>query len=181
MDAAATTARTHIGVTHPFEACYRRHWTEVYRQALRFSGGDPAWAEDLAHDVFVRLLEHFDKLEHNRDVGGWLHRVTANLAVSRLRRERSWLGRLQGAWRALQLGQSNSPEVVVVHREEAARALTSVRSLPPLERVVLCLKVIDGHSQREIAEILSLSEGYVSKLVKRATDKARADGWEVSS
>jgi RNA polymerase sigma-70 factor (ECF subfamily) len=68
---------------------------------------------------------------------------------------------------------------VVVHQREAAEALAFLRSLPPNERVVLCMKVLDGCSQREIAQALSLSEGYVSKLAKRALDRARARGWEV--
>ena len=47
------------------------------------------------------------------------------------------------------------------------------------ERVVLALKILDGLSQREIAALLSLSEGYVSKLTARATARLGAQGWKV--
>lgn len=178
MHAAATSTSAGMGVTHAFTACYQQHWASVYRQSLRFGGGDPQWAEDLAHDVFVELLERFTTLEDHHDLGGWLYRVTANLALSRLRRERSWLGRIRGAWRVLQEGTAPSPEVVVVSREEAARALRDLRDLPPTERVVVCMKLLDEQSQRAIAETLGLSEGYVSKVARRGIDKLRSRGWE---
>jgi RNA polymerase sigma-70 factor (ECF subfamily) len=178
--AATTTPAAGLGVTHAFADCYREHWARVYRNALRFSAGDPGWAEDLAHDVFLKLLEQFPRLEAHHDLGGWLYRVTANLAVSRLRRERSWVGRLQQAWRVLQEESAPSPEVVVVSRERAAQALHALRALPPQQRVVICMKLLDGHSQRKIAETLDLSEGHVSKLVTKATSTLRAQGWEVS-
>jgi RNA polymerase sigma factor (sigma-70 family) len=41
--------------------------------------------------------------------------------------------------------------------------------LPARERVVLGMVHLDGKSQREVAEILGLSKGYVSKLLARAT------------
>ena len=55
----------------------------------------------------------------------------------------------------------------------------ALQSLPGQERVVLALKILDGLSQREIAALLSLSEGYVSKLVARATARLGAKGWKV--
>lgn len=179
MHAAATSTTGGMGVTHAFTACYREHWTNVYRQSLRFGGGDTQWAEDLAHDVFVKLLEQFTRLEAHDDLGGWLYRVTANLALSRLRRERSWVGRIRGAWRVLQEGTAPSPEVVVVSRERAAEALRALRGLPPNERVVICMKLLDQLPQREIAATLGLSEGYVSKLIRRGLDTLRSEGWEV--
>jgi len=179
MHAAATTTTAGVGVTHAFTACYRQHFSRVYRQSLKFGGGDREWAEDLAHDVFLTLLEQFSSLEAHDDLGGWLYRVTANLALSRLRRERSWLGRIRGAFKVLQEGSAPSPEVVVVSRERAARALATIRKLPPMERVVICMKLLDQRPQREIAETLGLSEGYVSKLVRRGLDALREDGWEV--
>ena len=64
-------------------------------------------------------------------------------------------------------------------RERAAEALRALRELPPNERVVICMKLLDQLPQREIAATLGLSEGYVSKLVRRGLDALRSKGWEV--
>lgn len=163
-----------------FETCYRLHWSRVFRWCLRYGGGDATWAEDLAHDVFVCLLEQLPRLERHEDLGGWLYRATANLAISRLRRDRTWLERIAGAWRALQGDATPSAEIIVVQRREAARALATLRRLPPRERIVVSMKVFDARSQRDIASALELSEGYVSKLLARGLQQIRDAGWETA-
>jgi RNA polymerase sigma factor (sigma-70 family) len=179
MDAATIGRDTRVGVTHAFDQLYRRHWREVYRFSLRYGGGDPSWAEDIAHDVFVKLLENLPQLERPADVRAWLYRVTANIAITKLRRERSWVGRLSMAWRALQTTSAVSPEVLALRHEKAAEALNMLRRLPAQERMVACMKLLDHRTQKEIAEVLGLSEGYVSKLLSRALTRVRAEGWEV--
>ncbi len=168
------------GARLTLETCYRLYKEQVFRLGLRYGGGDASWAEDLTHDVFIRLLEHLPHLERLDDIGGWLYRVTSNLALSRLRRRRS----LRMALRKLWYGSANeaavSTDLLLMQREQATRAMAILRALPPRERVVLCMKLLDGKSQREIAEALSMSEGFVSKLVARACAHIRALGWEVS-
>ena len=179
MAAVAPTfeMRTPVPIHATFDNCYRKNWSRVYRWSLRYAAGDALWAEDLAHDVFLRLLERFDAVRERDDLGGWLYITTANMAISRLRRKRSWVSRVSAAWRALQSAESPSVEFIVLRREESARALASLGALPPLERVVLTMKLLDGRSQRDIAETMGLSEGYVSKLLRRGLDRVRADGW----
>ncbi len=159
------------------DAAYRAHRQSVYRWALRFGAGQHAWAEDLTHDVFLQLHRHLGQLTDVDELGAWLYRVTANLAVSRLKREASWLGRVE---RALsQAPPPRAPDEVLEGRDEAAAALATLGNLPDRERVALSMRVLDGRSQREIAATLGLSEGYVSKLLARAWERVRADGWEV--
>lgn len=157
------------------EAVYAEHRDRVFHWALRYGAGDAGWAEDLLHDVFVKLLEQLND-EAPQDVGGWLYRVTANLAISRIRRERSLLGRLHRALVPHDAGRP--PDELLEERAAATEALRLLSKLPERERVVLCMKVLDGRTQRQISEALGLSEGYVSKLAARAWQRVRAAGWE---
>lgn len=161
-----------------FEACYAAYRERIYRWCLRYGGGDAGWAEDVTHDVFVKLIEHLPDLENPEDLGGWLYRVTANLSLKRLRRDQSVVGWLRRAYAAAP-ERAPAPDALFEGHEQAASAMATLRALPPRERMVICLKVLDGKSQREIAEALSMSEGYVSKLAARAWARIRASGWEV--
>jgi RNA polymerase sigma-70 factor (ECF subfamily) len=163
-----------------FEVAYDAHRRDVYRWAMRFAGGRTGWAEDLTHDVFLKLLEHLPMLDASTNLGGWLYRVTANLALTRLRRDRSLASRLGRFFTEEQEEPVEAPDAGLALREEAAEALAALRSLPPREAVVLTMKVVDGKSQKEIADALEMSEGYVSKLVTRGWERLRAAGWEVS-
>jgi RNA polymerase sigma-70 factor, ECF subfamily len=161
-----------------FEATYEAHRLKVYRLALRFGGGSRAFAEDLAHDVFVRLLEKIDTLDSGEDLGGWLYRVTTNLALKKLRREKSFLGLVA---RLFTVTDAPAADSVFEGKQAAAQAMKAIDGLPPNERVVMLMLLVDGLKQAEIADTLSMSKGYVSKLVARATEKLRAAGWEVPS
>lgn len=161
-----------------FEASYQAHRQTIFRLCLRYGGGRVGWAEDATHDVFVKFLEHLPELDNPDDVGGWLYRVASNLCISRLRREQSFMGWLRNEQSADTEGVAPAVDVLLDERTEAKEALEALRTLPAKERVVLCMKVLDNKSQREIADVLSLSEGYVSKLVARAWARLRKAGWE---
>lgn len=163
-----------------FAQLYEAHKADVYRWSLRFVGGRRGLAEDLAHDVFVKLLERRAEVGVRDDVGAWLYRVTANLAIDHLRRERSWTTRLARLFAAEQPEEEPRIDRALELRDEARRALTVVDQLPARERIVIWMALVDDRSQREIATALGLSEGYVSKLLDRAKARVRREGWEVS-
>ena len=155
---------------------FERHRHEVFHWALRFGAGDRAWAEDLTHDVFLKLHAHLSSLEARADLGGWLYTVTARLALTRRRDERGFVERVAMFFKP----QRAAPLDEQVGARVAARsALEVLSALPDRERIVLCMELLDGLKQRDIAKALKLSEGYVSKLLKRGRDRVRIAGWEV--
>ena len=178
MTAASDRHPPPKGEPPSFAALYAAHRAQVFRWGMRYGGGKIDWAEDLTHDVFVKTFELLPTLRDTEDLGGWLYRVTANLAIERIRREQSIFTRIARLYRAGKEQSAPSAEVRVFAREEAEAAAGALASLPAKERVALCMLVIDGKSQREIARALSLSDGYVSKLIHRAWDKMRAAGWD---
>ena len=119
------------------------------------------------------------RLRAGHDLGGWLRRVTANVALKRLRRERSVWTR---AWRALRLTpveESPPAEAALLVHEEGQTLLAALQRLPVNERMVASMRFLDDLSQVEIARTLSFSEGYVSKLLARAKRRLRDAQWEV--
>jgi len=162
-----------------FDLLYAEEAPHVFAWAMRYARGRRAWAEDLTHEVFVRAWEHRAWLRED-DVRGWLFRVTQNAAFSALRRESTVASR---AWQAVMgtLGRESAPtpEALLEGRQAVGAATAAIDALPGQERVVMTLRALDELSQREIAQLLSLSEGYVSKLLSRARARLAAQGWKV--
>ncbi len=166
-------------VAQRVEALYVEHRDFVYHLALRYGGGSKAWAEDVTQEVFVRLFDVVDEVEERDGMQPWFYRVTTNRCLNRLRAERlrnaapvRWiLGRRKH--------EERHPERLVAARQELEQASEALASLPPKERVAFSMHFLDGKKQSEIAELLGHSKGYVSKLIARALDRVRADGWEV--
>lgn len=159
-----------------FEEAWEAHRSRVFHWALRYGAGDRAWAEDVTHDVFLKLWAHLPRLEEHDDVGGWLYTVTARVAVSRLRAHNGVLSVLK-KW--LQPQADAQADESLHARRASAAALKALDALPDRERVVLCMVALDGLSQREVSIHLRLSEGYVSKLLQRGREHLRALGCEV--
>jgi RNA polymerase sigma-70 factor (ECF subfamily) len=161
------------------ESLYRQHRERVYHLCLRLGGGRVAWAEDATQDVFVKLLANLDALAEQEDLGGWIYRVTMNTCLSRLKRDGSVWRKVARALGARPEAAPETPERQLQLREELRRVADAVHGLPAKERVVFCMKHLDELEQREIAATLSMSEGYVSKLLHRAQDHLERRGWEV--
>lgn len=75
-------AHEHLGPDGPeggfpadFEAVYAAHAQPVYYLALRLLG-DPAQAQDAAHDVFVKAFRGFGEFRGDSEVRTWLYRIT---------------------------------------------------------------------------------------------------------
>ena len=159
-----------------FEEAWEAHRPRVFHWALRYGAGDRAWAEDVTHDVFLKLWGQLSALANSDDLGGWLYTVTARIAISRLR-ARTGLLTVVRKW--LQPPAAALPDDELHARRISHAALQSLQKLPDRERVVLCMVALDGLSQREVSIRLKLSEGYVSKLLQRGREQLRGLGWEV--
>jgi RNA polymerase sigma factor (sigma-70 family) len=103
--------------------------------------------------------------------------VTANLAITGHRRD----GNL---WRRVQLflgrddeALARTPGELFEAKETARDCERAIEGLPPRQRVVLWMKLLDGRSQREISQALDLSEGQVSKLVTQGLTALRKKGF----
>lgn len=157
---------------------YQRHHKRVFHLALRYGCGDRGFAEDVVQDVFVRLLQVWDRLRENDDLGAWLYRVTANRSLNKLRNER-----VRAVLRLRFLRDDDvfeGRQDLLVDAARKHRALfAAIRTLPPKERVALCMFRLDGISQDEIGVILGHGKSAVCKIIQRAESRLRASGWEV--
>jgi RNA polymerase sigma factor (sigma-70 family) len=158
---------------------YRLHAQQVFRRCLVMGRGNTAWAEDVTHDVFIRLIEKAPELDQNETLLPWLLTVAYRLCADRLRRERGVWTRIQAALVAT--SAADAKEERTDDRDLAAKLEGSLEQLPPRERVVVAMKYLDGLRQTAIAEAVGCSEGYVSKLLRRALERLRQLGWELDN
>jgi RNA polymerase sigma-70 factor, ECF subfamily len=168
------------GTTPDVADLYARYAQRVYRWALRFGGGNVAWAEDITQDVFMSLVKRAPVLDDPDELGGWFYRVTANRCLNELRRQRVFRA-VAAALLSMRAEpvRGPTPEVTVIERGELDAALEAIGRLPPAERVAFCMRHLDGLAQQEIGRILGYSKGHVSRLLKRAVDRLRKAGWRV--
>jgi RNA polymerase sigma-70 factor, ECF subfamily len=151
------------GSPEALSALYREHGPVLFRLAYRLVGVRED-AEDVVHDVFVGLPEALRRYEERGSLGAWLKRVTARLALMRLRRrKRRREVTLEGV----------EPQPDTASDTEHLALQSAVSGLPDRLRVVLVLKEIEGYAHAEIADMLGISEGASRVRLARALRRLR--------
>ena len=148
------------------------HSARVYRLAYRLTG-DVHDAEDLTHDVFVRVFRSLDGYTPGT-FEGWLHRITTNLFLDRARRkQRLRFDALTDEFAALLHSGSPSPEQVVLDHHLDADIQRALDALPPQFRAAVVLCDIEGLTYEEVAEALDIKLGTVRSRIHRGRAQLR--------
>jgi RNA polymerase sigma-70 factor, ECF subfamily len=164
-----------------FEVLFTEHHVPILNYLYRLLD-DAADAEELCQDVFVRAYRALARPERVDNPRAWLYRIATNCAIDRHRRKRllSWLpfrdgdsdGRPSDDGRAgtLPTEEHGGIEGAIALQELVRRSLGA---LSMNDRQVLVLYAMHGHSVREIAEVLGVSEGAVKTRLCRARERFR--------
>ena len=138
----------------------------IYRRV-----GNVQLAEDLAAEVFVRMLQaaQSDKFART-SLSAWLYRIAHNLIVDHFRSQSQ---REVQAWDE-RLGAAVDDPTVAIEAKLAQQGLRAALShLTEQQQQVIVLRFGEGLSAPQIAEILDTSEGAVRALQHRALASMR--------
>ena len=170
------TAHVKDATTEPdvadWHAIVEEHSPRVYRLAYRLTGNRHD-AEDLTQDVFVRVFRSLDKYETG-NFPGWLHRITTNLFLDRVRRSsRIRMDRFAEGSEERLLSTEIQPESAVHDANFDPDVEAALARLPEEFRVAVVLCDIEGLSYEEIADVLGIKLGTVRSRIHRGRSQLR--------
>jgi RNA polymerase sigma-70 factor (ECF subfamily) len=137
-----------------------RHAVALARFAR--SLGEHHAVDELVQDTFVRAFGALDAFRGESSLRTWLFTIERRLVVDRRRdraRERARVGAGYGERPEPELTVGNTALDEVVAEETEARLRLAVDRLTPTQREVFVLRVGEGRSYKEIAEIAGTTEG----------------------
>lgn len=120
-----------------------------------------AEAEDTLHNTFIEIFTNIKKFKGSGSFEGWMKRIAINKAINCYK----------DSMRVVPLVHDISEDVSVDENEimlTADQILEMIRQLPDQYRIVFCLYELDDYSHRDIAEMLSISEGTSKSNLHRA-------------
>ncbi len=150
----------------------RTHSARVYRLAYRLTG-NPHDAEDLTQDVFVRVFRSLSSYTPGT-FEGWLHRITTNLFLDRVRRKQRirFDGLADDAAERLP-GREPGPAQVYDDTHFDDDVQRALDALSPDFRAAVVLCDIEGLSYEEIAATLGIKLGTVRSRIHRGRSQLR--------
>lgn len=141
-------------------------FAELYPSLRRFAAAVRAPEEDpddLVQEALTRALS-IGSLASRKNPGAYLRTAIVRLASN----QRRWLGRRRRAFtRAAPATDAN----LATYPSD----LDDLRRLAPRDRAVLYMSLVEGHSYREIADVLRCSEQAARARASRALRRLRAD------
>ena len=152
-----------------FEHTAMPHSRSLLRVARRIAS-DPATAEDLVQETYLRAWRSFDQFRAGTNARAWLFRILFNAFYAQGRKVRNSpvLLSLGQPDRSLEPQDNGSLSMV-----DAAAVNDALAALSAEHRAVLMLSVVEGFTCREMAEILAVPIGTVMSRMSRARQAMR--------
>jgi RNA polymerase sigma-70 factor (ECF subfamily) len=160
-----------------FEFLYQLHGRRVYALCLRMVG-NPADAEDLMQEAFLQLFRKIGTFRGESAFSTWLHRMTVNVVLMRLRKKSLPTDSLE---ETLEPDAENSgpkrdvgaPDLRLSGAVDRVNLERSIEKLPPGYRTVFVLHDVQGYEHNEIAGIMGCSVGNSKSQLHKARTRLR--------
>ena len=138
---------------------------------------DPAMAEDLAQEAFVKAYRSLRSYDPSRKLSSWLFKIAHNTTIDHLRRNTPETVPLEappeeegrgGLAAVLADGSVEDPAAAAERRDMARSLERAIARLRPEYREAVVLFYIEGASYQEICETTGLPLGTVKTNLHRA-------------
>ena len=147
------------------------HSRAMFRVAWRLCN-DEAIAEDIVQESFIKAWQKIGDFRMQSSFRSWLHRITVNSAMDYLRKQsrRDQFETEEPAFETTDMAELPRTDRQIDIQAQAGAAM---QSLSETERAALMLRHHEGHSIREIAQILDLTNDASKQTIFRAVQKMR--------
>jgi len=154
-----------------FQQAIEKNRQRIYAFA-HYSLRTPQDAEDVTQEVFIKLWQHWRRIDHDR-LGAWLMRVAHNAVIDHVRRNQTvqkWLDDYAGVDEQAEADDPGHERDREAFKEQLMRAIAGLDD--PFRSIVI-MRDIQGMSYAEIETTLEMSESQVKVYLHRARRKLR--------
>ena len=154
-----------------YEELVKRHESRVAATVIGMLGNCPE-ADDVGQETFIRFFQNIKKFRGESSVGTYLTRIAINLSLNELKRRKRRRNRFSEK-SSDQLTDVMDNQNTNLYNDEKETVQQAIQKLEPKFRSVVVLRLIEGYSTKEAAEILKVPVGTILSRLTRAQMKLR--------
>ncbi len=177
IDSSQVVRRCMDGDSGAWAELVRTHHRRVYGLCYRFTG-NPADAEDLTQDVFLKVYSNLSSFDTGRgSLQVWITTMTRNLLVDNFRRTRNQraTSSLDDGWESTEelqpiarlIASGPSPHESAAQKELAKMVQEALARVSVELREAVILRDLQDLDYKEIAQVLGIPEGTVKSRISR--------------
>jgi RNA polymerase sigma-70 factor (ECF subfamily) len=134
---------------------------------------DSVFAEDIGQEVFIKLYYSLSEFRGEAKLSTYIQKIAVNLTLNEIKRRKRFFSRFS------QKGNNEMHEYEVAdhdteERKEASEIVgKALMAMDPKFRIIVTMRMLQGYSTKETAEILDLPLGTVLSRLSRAQEQLR--------
>jgi RNA polymerase sigma-70 factor (ECF subfamily) len=135
--------------------------------------GDSVFAEDIGQEVFIKLYHSLSDFRGEAKLSTYIQKIAVNLTLNEIKRRKRFFSMFS------QRGNNEMYEFEIAdtdneEKREASEIVNkALLAMDPKFRIILTMRMLQGYSTKETAEILDLPQGTVLSRLSRAQDQLR--------
>lgn len=135
--------------------------------------GDTVFSEDIGQEVFIKLYHSLSEFRGEAKLSTYIQKIAINLTLNEIKRRKRYFSMFS------QKGNSEMYEFEIADQDDEerkdARELVekALKEMEPKFRIILTMRMLQGYSTKETAEILDVPLGTVLSRLSRAQEQMR--------
>jgi RNA polymerase sigma-70 factor, ECF subfamily len=150
-----------------------RNYRRMVAATVKGMLGDSVFAEDLGQEVFIKLYYSLRDFRGEAKLSTYIQKIAVNMTLNELKKRKK-VTSLFSQKGDDEIYEMDIPDIDFTERREAEEIVNkALLSLEPGFRLVVTMRLLQGYSTRETAEILEIPEGTVLSRLSRAQEQLR--------
>jgi RNA polymerase sigma-70 factor, ECF subfamily len=135
--------------------------------------GDSVFAEDVGQEVFIKLYHSLPEFRGEAKLSTYIQRIAVNLTLNEIKRRKRFFSMFSTKGNnemfEFEVADADTQE----QREASEIVSRALGSIEPKFRAVVTMRLLQGYSTKETAEILGLPLGTVLSRLSRAQEQLK--------
>jgi len=165
-----------LGDKNKYTILVEKYQQMIFRTCMGFLHNKDD-AEDLTQEIFIQAYLSLAHFKNKSAFSTWIYKIAVNASLNKIRKSLrniilQRLDTLAGAGKNYELSVpftiTDNPESILISQEQTGLVMKTLDTLPENQRTAIVLSKYDDMSQKEVAEIMNISESAVEALLYRA-------------
>ena len=135
--------------------------------------GDSVYSEDIGQEVFIKLYYSLSEFRGEAKLSTYIQRIAVNLTLNEMKRRKRFFSMFSQKGNN-ELYEYEVPDHDNEERREASEIVAkALQTMDPKFRIIVTMRMLQGYSTKETAEILNLPLGTVLSRLSRAQEQLK--------
>jgi len=135
--------------------------------------GDSVFAEDIGQEVFIKLYYSLSEFRGDAKLSTYIQKIAVNLTLNEIKRRKRFFSMFSSKGNN-EMYEFEVADIDTEERREASEIVNkALLAMDPKFRIIITMRMLQGYSTKETAEILDLPLGTVLSRLSRAQEQLR--------